>query len=149
MFGIVLATGSLLVSVWVLPPPEYTASIAMLNESLQAGPFPTNVTVYTNISLNIEVSNFLGVVQYFYVRTKLANASSLATANAPSSAPILLQFERILRQGGTWRIPIELNMSTPGINHRLTFELWRYDAALQTITYTGLWTHLPLNVTGP
>ena len=51
MFGIVLATGTLLVSVWVLPPPQQTPVIAYLNEDMQAGPYPTNVTQNTNITL--------------------------------------------------------------------------------------------------
>jgi uncharacterized membrane protein len=155
MFAIVLATGTLLVSVWFLPPPEYTPSIAMLNESMQAGPYPTNVTVNTNITLNIEISNFMGVVQYFYVRVKLADETTMATATTPSSAPVLLQYERLVANGGTWRFPVTLNMTTPGVNYRLTFELWHYDPNADDIVWIrnslgrGLWVHLPMNVTGP
>ncbi len=155
MFGIVLATGSLLVSVWFLPPAEPTPSIAMLNEDMQAGPYPTNVTVNTNITLNIEVSNYMGVVQYLYVRMKLANETTMTTATTPSSAPTLQQFERLVPNGGTWRFPVTLNMTTPGINYRLTFELWRYDPTANEIVWIreplgrGLWVHLPMNVTGP
>jgi uncharacterized membrane protein len=149
MFGIVFATGTLLVSVWVLPPPQPTPAIAMLNENMEARNYPTNITVYTNITLNIEVYNFMGFVQYFYVRTKLANATTMASTTTPSSAPLLRQNERIVAKDGIWRFPVQLNMTTPGINFRLTFELWQYDSALDAITYTGLWTHLPLNVTGP
>ncbi len=155
MFGIVLATGTLLISVWFLPPPEQTPSIALLNESMQAGPYPTNVTVNTNVTLNIEVSNFMGVVQYLYVRMKLADETTMTTATNPSSAPVLQQFERLVPHGGTWRFPATLNMTTPGINYRLTFELWRYDPNLDQIIWIrnplgrGLWVHLPMNVTGP
>jgi len=155
MFSIVLATGTLLVSVWLLPPVEQTPSIALLNESMQAGPYPTNVTANTNVTLNIEVSNFMGVVQYFYVRMKLANETTMTTATNPSSAPILQQFERLVSNGGTWRFPVTLNMTTPGINYRLTFELWRYDPNSDEIIWIrnplgrGLWVHLPMNGTGP
>ena len=155
MFGIVLATGTLLISVWLLPPPEHTPSIALLNESMQAGPYPTNVTVNTNISLNVEVSNFMGTVQYLYVRVKFADETTMTTAMNPSSAPTLYQFERLVSNGGTWRIPITLNMTTPVTNYRLTFELWRYDPHADDIIWIrdalgrGLWVHLPMNVTGP
>jgi uncharacterized membrane protein len=155
MFGIVLATGTLLVSVWFLPPAEPTPSIAMLNEDMQAGPYPTNVTVNTNITLNIEVSNYMGVVQYLYVRMKLANETTMTTATMSSSAPTLQQFERLVANGGTWRFPVTLNMTTPGINYRLTFELWHYDPTADEIVWIrgplgrGLWVHLPMNVTGP
>ncbi len=147
MFGIVFATGTLLVSVWVFPPPERTATIAMLNENLQAGPYPSNVTLNSNITLNIEVSNFLGAVQYFYVHTKLANSSTLATATTPSSAPILQEHQYIVANGGTRRFLITLNMTTPGTNYRLTFELWRYDPNSDEIVWVrdpqgrGLWVH--------
>jgi uncharacterized membrane protein len=155
MFGLVFATGTLLVSVWLLPPAEHTPSIALLNEAMQIGPYPTNVTVNTNITLNIEVSNFMGVVQYFYVRMKLADETTMTTASTPSSAPVLQQFERLVANGGTWRFPVTINMTTPGINYRLTFELWRYDPNLDEIVWIrdplgrGLWVHLPMNVTGP
>jgi uncharacterized membrane protein len=155
MFGIVLASGTLLISVWLLPPTEFTPSIALLNESMQAGPYPTNVTVNTNITLNIEVSNYMGVVQYFYVRMKLADETTMATATTPSTAPTIQQFERLVANGGTWRFPVTLNMTTPGINYRLTFELWHYDPSTDEIIWIrdalgrGLWVHLPMNVTGP
>ena len=147
MFGIVLATGTLLVSVWVLPPPQQTPVIAYLNEDMQAGPYPTNVTQNTNITLNVEVDNFMGIVQYFYVRVKLATSSTLANATHPSPAALLSQYERILQQGESWIFPVELNMTIIGQNFRLTFELWRYNTPSDAIVYTGLWVHLPLNVT--
>lgn len=153
MLGVVIATSTLLVSVWLLPPPERFAVIAILNESLQAGPYPTNVTQNTIITLNIEVNNFMGTVQYFYVRIKLANETTMTTSTSPSSAPLLEQHERILGQGDRWVFPIQLNMTTPGLNFRLTFELWKYDPDLDEIVWVrnsegeGLWAHLPLNVT--
>ncbi|MFW9985487.1 MAG: DUF1616 domain-containing protein [Candidatus Odinarchaeota archaeon] len=149
MFGIVFATGTLLVSVWILPPSQPTPAIALLNENMEARNYPTNVTVNTNITLNIEVYNFMGWVQYFFVRTKLANSTTMASATTPSPASLLQQNERIVSTGGVWRFPVQLNMTTPGLNYRLTFELWQYDSALDAITYTGVWIHLPLNVTGP
>ncbi len=149
MFGIVFATGTLLVSVWILPPAQLPPAIAMLNENMEDRNYPTNVTVNTNITLNIEVYNFMGWVQYFFVRTKLANGTTMASDTTPSPASILQQNERIVSNGGVWRFPVQLNMTTPGLNYRLTFELWQYDSALDAITYTGDWIHLPLNVTGP
>ncbi len=149
MFGIVFATGTLLVSVWILPPAQLPPTIAMLNENMEARNYPTNVTVNTNITLNIEVYNFMGWVQYFFVRTKLANSTTIASATTPSPASLLQQNERIVSTGDVWRFPVQLNMTTPGLNYRLTFELWQYDSALDVITYTGVWIHLPLNVTGP
>ncbi|MFX0170010.1 MAG: DUF1616 domain-containing protein [Candidatus Hodarchaeota archaeon] len=154
MFAIVFTTGTLLVSVWFLPPVEYTSTIALLNENMQAGPYPTNVTQYSNVTVNVDIYNYMGVAQYYYVRTKLANATTMATASTPSSAPILLEHQRILSHGSRWVIPIELNMTQVGNNFRLTFELWRYDPATDAIVWVrnqrgnGLWVHLPMNVTG-
>jgi uncharacterized membrane protein len=147
MFGVVLATGSLLVSVWLFRPQEFTPVIAVLNEAGQAGPYPTNVTRYTNITVNVDVYNYMGVVQYFYVRTKLATATTMATTSSPSSAPLLIQHERILSHGDRWLFPVTLNMTSTGLNFRLTFELWRYEPSADAIVYTGRWVHIPLNVT--
>jgi uncharacterized membrane protein len=153
MFAIIFTSGTLLVSVWFLPPVEYTPTIALLNENMQAGPYPTNVTQNTNITLNVEVYNYMGVTQYFYVRTKLANASTMPTTSTPSSAAIVLEHQRIVAHGSRWVIPIQLNMTQPGINYRLTFELWRYDPTADEVVWVrsprgeGLWVHLPMNVT--
>ena len=148
MFGVVFATGSLLVSVWLLPPPEDpTPVLALLNEHRMAGPYPTNVSQYENITLIAQVQNRLGVVQYFYLRIKLAAPSELANDTHPSPAPLLRQYERILLNLEWWEVPVQLNMTITGINLRLTFELWRYDPTLDNITYTGIWLHLPMNIT--
>ena len=153
MFAVVFTSATLLVSVWFLPPVEYTPTIALLNEDMQAGPYPTNVTLNTNITLNVEVYNYMGVAQYFYVRTKLANASTMTTSSTSSSAAILLEHQRILAHGSRWVIPIQLNMTQLGINYRLTFELWRYDPGADAVVWVrsprgeGLWVHLPMNVT--
>jgi uncharacterized membrane protein len=147
MFGVIFASGSLLVSVWLFRPQEFTPVIAVLNEAGQAGPYPTNVTRYSNVTVNVDVYNFMGVVQYFYVRTKLATAATMATESNPSSAPLLIQYERILRYGDRWLFPVTLNMTTTGLNFRLTFELWRYEPSADAVVYTGVWVHIPLNVT--
>jgi len=147
MLAVVAATGLTLISVWLLPPPEQTAAIAILNENRQAGPYPTNVTLYSNITLYVEVDNLMGSVQYFYVRVKLATANTMANATHPSPAPQLYEAERILLHGESWVFPLELNMTTPGVNFRLTFELWRYNPASDAVVYMGIWVHLPLNVT--
>jgi len=147
MFGVIFASGSLLVSVWLFRPQEFTPVIAVLNEAGQAGPYPTNVTRYSNVTINVDVYNFMGVVQYFYVRTKLATAATMATESSPSSAPLLIQHERILSHGDRWLFPVTLNMTTTGLNFRLTFELWRYEPSADAVVYTGIWVHIPLNVT--
>jgi uncharacterized membrane protein len=147
MFGVIFASGSLLVSVWLFRPQEFTPVIAVLNEAGQAGPYPANVTRYSNVTVKVDVYNFMGVVQYFYVRTKLATAATMATESNPSSAPLLIQYERILRHGERWLFPVTLNMTTTGLNFRLTFELWRYEPSADAVVYTGIWVHIPLNVT--
>jgi uncharacterized membrane protein len=153
MLGIIIASGTLLVSVWLVPPTERFAVIAILNESFQAGPYPTSVTQNTVITLNVEVHNFMGTVQYFYVKVKLANETTMTTSDYFSSASMLEQHERILGQGQTWAFPVHINMTTTGINFRLTFELWRYDPVSDAIIWVrnsqgdGVWVHLPMNVT--
>ncbi len=146
MIGIVLSTSTLLISLWLLPPQEQTPVFSILDENQQTH-YPTNITQNSNVTLYIEVENLMGIVQYFYVYAKLATPTMLASSTNPSSAPIIQEYERILLHGDRWLFSTQLNMTTPGINFRLTFELWRYNLLTDTIDYTGIWVHLPLNVT--
>ncbi len=147
MLGVVITSSTLLVSLWLFPPQEQYPVLGILGENQQAGDYPTNVTQYNNITLYVEVKNLMGIVQYFYVRVKLALNTTMANSTHPSSAATLQEWERILLHGQTWTFPVQLNMTTLGINLRLTFELWRYDLVTDDILYTGVWVHLPLNVT--
>ncbi len=146
MIGIVLSTSTLLISLWLLPPQEQTPTLSILDENQQAN-YPTSISQYSNITLYVEVENLMGVVQYFYIYVKLASPTTMASSNNPSSAPLIQEYQRIVLHGGSWLFSTQLNMTTLGINFRLTFELWRYDLATDTIDYTGIWVHLPLNVT--
>ncbi len=147
MLGVVIASSTLIVSLWLFPQQEQYPVLAILGENQQAGDYPTNVTQYDNITLYTEVRNLMGIVQYFYVRVKLATNTTMANSTHPSSATTLYEREHILGHGQTWTFPVQLNMTTPGINLRLTFELWRYDLFTEDKIYTGVWVHLPLNVT--
>jgi hypothetical protein len=120
--------------------------LSILDENQQTN-YPYNITQNSNITLFVEVENLVGVVQYFYVYAKLATPTTMASSTNPSSAAILQEYERILIHGESWSFLTQLNMTTAGINFRLTFELWRYDASADTVEYTGIWVHLPLNVT--
>ncbi len=146
MIAIVISTSTLLVSLWLLPPQELTPTLSVLDENQQTS-YPTSITQNSNVSLYIEVENQMGVVQYFYVYVKLASPTTMANSTNPSSAPTIQEYERILLHGDSWLFSTELNMTTLGINFRLTFELWRYDYTTAIVGYTGIWVHLPLNVT--
>jgi uncharacterized membrane protein len=147
MLGVVIVSSTLIVSLWLLPPEAQNPMLAILGENQQAGDYPTNVTQYSNITLYAEVENLMSIVQYFYVRVKLAISTTMANSTHPSTASTLHEREHVLAHGQTWIFPVQLNMTTSGINFRLTFELWRYDFVSDAIIYTGIWTHLPLNVT--
>lgn len=146
MIGIVLSTSTLLISLWLLPPQEQTPRLSILDENQQTN-YPTNITQHNNITLYVEVENLMGVVQYFYIYVKLASSTTMASSTNPSSAPIIEEYQRIVHHGGRWSFPSQINMTTLGTNLRLTYELWRYDLARETIEYTGIWVHLSLNIT--
>jgi hypothetical protein len=146
MIGIVISTSTLLISLWLLPPQERTAILSIFDENQQTN-YPTNITQNSNITLYVEVENQMNVVQYFYVYVKLASPTTMADEINPSPASPIQEYERILLHGDRWLFSTQLNMTTLGINLRLTFELWRYDLTTDRIDYTGIWVHLPLNVT--
>lgn len=117
----------------------------------------TTITLNTNVSWYIGVTNFMGSIQYVMVKVKLGNASippPNQTTSTPSPAPEVASFRRILMDNETWEIPfnwkiksveeregelyisLEINGAETGVievgavngyNFRLIFELWSYD----------------------
>jgi uncharacterized membrane protein len=155
---------SMLAYVAVTPrPKEQFFQIYVLGEGGKAERYyPSNnpsIPVGQMVRWRLGVTNFMGSVQYVVLRMKLGNSTVKPPDDAsysPSSAPILLEFKRVLVDNETWEFPVVWTMReirvngsviTPssfevngvpvrnndvsalkGYNFRVFFELWSFDS---------------------
>jgi hypothetical protein len=117
-----------------------------------------NISVWREVRWYVGVTNFMGAVQCAVVKVKLGNSTIRPPSekdHAPSPAPALLQFRRVLMNNETWEFPffwkiretrssggitelalLEVNgaligdsmvSAVGGRNFRIIFELWTLD----------------------
>jgi hypothetical protein len=61
----------------------------------------------------------------------------------------LQRFDAVVANNGTWNFPVHVPLSEPGLNQRIIFELWIYNASLSQLQYNERWGQIWLNVTAP
>jgi uncharacterized membrane protein len=127
---------------------EPFSELAILGPEMKIGDYPGEVVAEEAFTLYLHVGNHEGRVLYYAVMIKLGNQTTPVSSEEPMPVPVLSKYEVILLHGGNWTKPITLNVTQPGVNYRLVFELWVYDEAVRSFSYVGHWCQLWLNVTG-
>jgi uncharacterized membrane protein len=125
----------------------------------------STISPHTIVRWYVGATNSMASAQYAILEFKLGNASIPApneNTATPSSAPILVQYDRVLLQNETWEFPfsweivgenqtgsaisLEVNvngttikMPNPitqgGINFRIFIELWVYNPASNSVEF--------------
>lgn len=130
-------------------PTEYFFALYLLGPSRMATGYPKEVRRGEPVNLYVGVYNSMGRAEWVRVVVKIgANATSIPGDNAPSSAPVVKTYERILLSNQTWEFPASIPVDVPvGNNYELMFELWYLDEQSSRYVFDGRWTQIWLNVT--
>lgn len=125
---------------------EPFSAIGLLGPEMKIGDYPRTVRVNETIDLYLFIDNHEGRIMYYVVKAKLGDKNTLINSSKPADAPILTTYETILAHGQNRTLPVKLKIPREMTNARLIFELWAlYEN--RTLSYTGRWVHLWLNVT--
>ncbi|MDA4126921.1 MAG: DUF1616 domain-containing protein [Thaumarchaeota archaeon] len=127
---------------------EPFSELGILGPNQKIADYPTRVFTGQNFTLYLYVGNHEGKVTYYLVLTKVGNMSSLSNDNVTLSVPAIASYGMVLLNNQTYLKPITLNISHPGTNVKLVFELWVYQANLSSFIYDHRQNQLYLNVTG-
>ncbi len=128
---------------------EPFSELGILGPDQKIGGYPTTVLSGENVSLYLYVGNQEGHVMYYNVLVKLGDNSSVVNSTTYLHAAPVATYGVVLTNNQTLLEPITLNLTTPGTNVRVVFELWDYNTTTDSFTYTGLWNQLFVNVTSP
>lgn len=122
---------------------EPFSELGILGPNMMIDNYPNNVTVGETIRLNVYVSNHLGEPTYYVVMVKLRDNETVldpASGNADVALDLVLMHdeERIT--------PFNMTIDKSGLNQRLIFELWVFNASNGQIEYHDRYGWLWLNV---
>lgn len=128
------------------PPRESFSVISILGPYGKAADYPTDVKVGETIDMYILVENHENRVEYYVVRFKLGDVNTVISDNQPATLSTRKTYQQILDDKEAWQFPLEVSINEKGDDHRLIFELWRYNENIGDIEYTGNWVQVWLDV---
>ena len=125
---------------------ETFSELGMLGPNQMIGDYPREVVAGDAVHLFAYVGNHMGKPVWYSVLAKVGDNS---TAVDPAAAGAVLRLDRVLANGENWTSPMSLALTQPGLNQRLIFELWSFNATTKALDYTQRWVQLWVNVTLP
>ena len=136
--GLTIIIAFLLVSPFILPKGtgEQFSELGILGPNMKLGDYPSKIVAGDTVNLNIYVGNQMSKPIYYIVMVKLGDNN---TVTNPSPIESLQQFSRVIPNNGTWTFPVNVTLTTSGINQRIIFELWNYNETLNQNHYIDLW----------
>lgn len=149
----ILAVSAGLINNWIgRTGEEGVLALYVLNEKGDTDPrfYPGNVTAGEGFLLYVGVQNGNKDAINLRVEVKIGDFSTPPpTKTVPSSLSPLKSLEFTVSPRNTSTSPLELMLNETGLNRRIIFELYAYDAASGSYRYTGIWNQIWVNVTGP
>ncbi len=150
--GIVLSVVVILAVFAIIQPLIPTATerfseLGVLGANKKIGDYPTNVTLGSSASLFVYIGNHEGVVEFYNVKVKLGNQTTIVNNVTSARAPLVASFYRVLSNNQTYVLPLNLSFEHAGTNEKLIIELWMFNTTSGEFQYTGLWNQLFVNVT--
>jgi uncharacterized membrane protein len=125
---------------------EPFSELGVLGQDGKLGDYPHQVTAGGVVKLFLYVGNDEGSVQYYRVDVKVGDQEQNISDVVPLDAPVISSYELVISNGANTTTPISFSVDDVGLNRRVVFELYRYDADLGGFNYQ-LWAQLWMNVT--
>ena len=118
------------------------SAIGLLGPSGKIGGYPSVASVNQSINLYLLVYNHMNRPVWYVVYVYVTNT----TASPPIGGEPALVYQRVLLSNETWITPLSLSLNETG-RFRIVGELWMYSPVNLTLTYTGEYVQLWVNVT--
>jgi len=148
----ILVVSAGLINNWISHEGERDVLVLyVLNSKGDADPsfYPKNVTAGEAFLLYIGVQNDGEETLHLRVEVKVGNITTPPpNKTTPSPLPPLRSVELTVSPRSLSTSPLQLALNETGLNRRILFELYTYDAS-GSLRYTGLWNQLWINVTAP
>jgi len=148
----ILVVSAGLVNNWVNRAEEDVLSFYVLNSKGNADPrfYPKNVTAGEAFLLYVGIQNDGEETLHLRVEVKVGNITTPPPNKAmPSSLLPLKSLDLTASPKSLTTSPLQLALNQTGLDRRVIFELYVYDAVSGSQRYTGLWNQLWINVEPP
>jgi uncharacterized membrane protein len=126
---------------------ENFSELGVLGPGQKIAGYPTNVAVGQQFTLYVYVGDHEGQAEYYQVLVKEGNQATVVSNSTAANLPPVLTSSLVLEDNASSIYPVNLSMSTAGLNQRLIFELWMFNSTTASFGYTGLFDQIWLNVT--
>jgi hypothetical protein len=160
-----------------LPTGEKFSELYVLGPAHMAEGYPFNVTADMSYMVYVGVGNHMGSSAYYVVYVKFRNQTEPlpnATTGTPSPQPPLYEYRIVLQDGKSWEGPLAFSLSgnqtlvdslvingvafsvnehadwdsaREGYYYQLFFELWIYNAEVDSIQFHNRYVTLWFNMT--
>jgi uncharacterized membrane protein len=149
----ILAVSAGLINNWVNRTEETSVlAFYVLNSKGNTDPrfYPKNVTAGEAFLLYLEIQNDGEETLHLRVEVKVGNITTPPpNKTTPSSLPSLKSLDLTASPKSLPNSSLQLALNQTGLDKRIIFELYAYDAVSGSLRYTGLWNQLWVNVTEP
>jgi len=125
------------------------SEIGILTSSGRLGPYPHDLVVGTNTTLDLYVANYEGHSMMYTVYEKLGTRSSLINQTVPLASDPVATYWFVLPNNDSITQPITVNLQSPGNETRIVWELWDFVPSSNSWVYDGSWAQLYVNATAP
>ena len=126
---------------------ESFSELGVLGPGQKIAGYPTTVSVGQQFTLYVYVGNHEGMATYYQVLVKEGNQATVISNSTSASLPPVLTRSLVLEDNSSSIFPVNLSMTTAGLNQRLIFELWMFNSTTAGFAYTGLFDQIWMNVT--
>ena len=126
---------------------EAFSELGVLGPNQKIADYPTNVIAGHDFTLYVYVGDHEGQPEYYQVLVKEGNQATVVTNSTSANLPPVLTSSLVLEDNSSSIFPVNVSMSTVGLNQRLIFELWMFNSTNTAFAYTGLWAQIWMNVT--
>lgn len=125
---------------------EAFSELGVLGPGQKIAGYPTSVAVGQQFTLYVYVGDHEGLAAYYQVLVKEGNQATVISNSTSANLPPVLTNSLVLQDNSSTIFPVNLSMTTAGLDQRIIFELWMFNSTSSTFAYTGLWNQLWLNV---
>lgn len=148
ILGVTVLVAFVSVSGFLLPvgQGERFSELGILGPNQMLGDYPSEVVAGEVVSLFGYVGNHMGEPVFYTVMVKLGDNETVVN---PASIAAMQQYSQVVANNQSWTFPIDVTLSTVGVNQRLIFELWSYNQTVGQVYYQEIWGQVKLNVTAP
>ncbi|MHA1794444.1 MAG: DUF1616 domain-containing protein [Promethearchaeota archaeon] len=150
IIALIISSAMLIIEFTSKKAERYSA-MALLNENMETGPFPQNISYTDRLTLHVQIFNQEGKTTLYQVRCYIGDQETFVDPHeGTKKGTLLFNDTHVVIENGTWDklITLDFNESNAG-QKIIIFELWKYDVEEDSFHFNNIFIHLWIYIRGP